>query len=202
MHHTLVSFKLWRLSFFHFLSRSIVFASKMQPLTRFEPNVRRVNIDYATLPINLSPAVTPSSPTESQPTIGLIGMGAMGRMYAQRLGAAGWRKSVDYLWFLGNGGPNVLPWLESMSAICQKSTSNWNASTKVRDVKIPLNVLHLQVRYRIAKHSCDARWTCCRTIIRLHRILRWSRVYRESGCRIWSMYVSLLLLPVFCPRKF
>jgi hypothetical protein len=65
--------------------------------TRSDAGLSRVNIDYATLPINLSPSVTPSSLTESQPTIGLIGMGAMGRMYAQRLGAAGWRRFVSLL---------------------------------------------------------------------------------------------------------
>jgi hypothetical protein len=45
---------------------------------------------YATLPINVSPDVSPSSPSGIQPTIGLIGMGAMGRMYAKYLGDAGW----------------------------------------------------------------------------------------------------------------
>ncbi|KDQ18834.1 hypothetical protein BOTBODRAFT_153720 [Botryobasidium botryosum FD-172 SS1] len=36
--------------------------------------------------------VTPDSSIDDQPTIGLIGMGAMGMMYAQRLSAAGWKK--------------------------------------------------------------------------------------------------------------
>lgn len=45
---------------------------------------------YATLPINVAFDVSPSSPPEKQPTIGLIGMGAMGRMYAKCLGEAGW----------------------------------------------------------------------------------------------------------------
>ncbi|KAJ7185688.1 hypothetical protein C8R46DRAFT_384715 [Mycena filopes] len=36
--------------------------------------------------------VSPASPIEEQPTIGLIGMGAMGRMYAKYLSAAGWNK--------------------------------------------------------------------------------------------------------------
>jgi len=45
---------------------------------------------YATLPINVSPDVSPSSLSDMQPTIGLIGMGAMGRMYAKYLGGAGW----------------------------------------------------------------------------------------------------------------
>ncbi|KAJ6502195.1 hypothetical protein C8R45DRAFT_611730 [Mycena sanguinolenta] len=35
---------------------------------------------------------SPSSPLEEQPTIGLIGMGAMGRMYAKYLSSAGWKK--------------------------------------------------------------------------------------------------------------
>ncbi|KAG6877194.1 hypothetical protein C0993_009511 [Termitomyces sp. T159_Od127] len=36
--------------------------------------------------------VSPSRPRDAQPTIGLIGMGAMGRMYAQILSEAGWLK--------------------------------------------------------------------------------------------------------------
>ncbi|KAG6865816.1 hypothetical protein C0991_011621 [Blastosporella zonata] len=36
--------------------------------------------------------VSPSSPRDAQPTIGLIGMGAMGRMYAKYLSEAGWSK--------------------------------------------------------------------------------------------------------------
>ncbi|KAG6896543.1 hypothetical protein C0992_007539 [Termitomyces sp. T32_za158] len=36
--------------------------------------------------------VSPSNPRDAQPTIGLIGMGAMGRMYANLLSEAGWLK--------------------------------------------------------------------------------------------------------------
>ncbi|KAH9852756.1 Prephenate dehydrogenase [Lenzites betulinus] len=36
--------------------------------------------------------VTPDSPVEEQPAIGLIGMGAMGNMYARYLSMAGWKK--------------------------------------------------------------------------------------------------------------
>ncbi|KAI9464006.1 prephenate dehydrogenase [Lactarius psammicola] len=38
------------------------------------------------------PDVTPDAPADQQPTIGLIGMGAMGKMYAKHLSAAGWKK--------------------------------------------------------------------------------------------------------------
>ncbi|KAG5640976.1 hypothetical protein DXG03_006469 [Asterophora parasitica] len=40
----------------------------------------------------IDPLVSPSSPRDAQPTIGLIGMGAMGRMYAKYLSEAGWQK--------------------------------------------------------------------------------------------------------------
>jgi prephenate dehydrogenase (NADP+) len=40
----------------------------------------------------VGPNVTPDAPVGEQPTIGLIGMGAMGKMYAQYLSAAGWKK--------------------------------------------------------------------------------------------------------------
>jgi prephenate dehydrogenase (NADP+) len=41
--------------------------------------------------------VTPLSPIGEQPTIGLIGMGAMGRMYAKYLSEAGWKKCARAL---------------------------------------------------------------------------------------------------------
>ena len=40
----------------------------------------------------VNPNVTPDAPYDEQPAIGLIGMGAMGTMYAKLLSAAGWRK--------------------------------------------------------------------------------------------------------------
>ena len=36
--------------------------------------------------------VTPQSPIEEQPIIGLIGMGAMGTLYAKHLVDAGWKR--------------------------------------------------------------------------------------------------------------
>ena len=36
--------------------------------------------------------VTPESPAEEQPIIGLIGMGAMGKMYAKFLSEGGWKR--------------------------------------------------------------------------------------------------------------
>ena len=49
-----------------------------------------------TLPINVDANVTPDAPVHAQPTIGLIGMGAMGYMYAKLLSQAGWKKSVYF----------------------------------------------------------------------------------------------------------
>ncbi|TFK37609.1 prephenate dehydrogenase [Crucibulum laeve] len=45
-----------------------------------------------TTPINVNPTVTPDAPAHEQPTIGLIGMGAMGKMYARYLSEAGWKR--------------------------------------------------------------------------------------------------------------
>jgi prephenate dehydrogenase (NADP+) len=42
--------------------------------------------------ISISPDVSPNDAIEKQPTIGLIGMGAMGKMYANVLSKAGWKK--------------------------------------------------------------------------------------------------------------
>lgn len=41
---------------------------------------------------SLNPQCAPDDPVEQQPAIGLIGMGAMGKMYAQYLSQAGWKK--------------------------------------------------------------------------------------------------------------
>lgn len=41
---------------------------------------------------NIPVDVTPNHPYDQQPTIGLIGMGAMGTMYANLLSDAGWKK--------------------------------------------------------------------------------------------------------------
>ncbi|TEB26983.1 prephenate dehydrogenase [Coprinellus micaceus] len=67
------------------------------PTGDLSPNSRDINASKsinkdASLPINVSPDVTPDSPAEEQPTIGLIGMGAMGRMYARAFADAGWKK--------------------------------------------------------------------------------------------------------------
>ncbi|THG98972.1 hypothetical protein EW026_g3294 [Hermanssonia centrifuga] len=40
----------------------------------------------------IRPDVTPDAPLDAQPGIGLIGMGAMGTMYAKYLSAAGWKR--------------------------------------------------------------------------------------------------------------
>lgn len=51
--------------------------------------------DTFQLPINVDPNITPDAPEHAQPIIGLIGMGAMGRMYAKLFSQAGWKKSVS-----------------------------------------------------------------------------------------------------------
>lgn len=65
-----------------------------QPMVTSETwqSIDNYNAYYATLPINVSPDVTPRSPYEKQPAIGLVGMGLMGRMYARYLSEAGWQK--------------------------------------------------------------------------------------------------------------
>ena len=40
----------------------------------------------------IRPDITPDAPEAEQPAIGLIGMGAMGGMYARLLSKAGWKK--------------------------------------------------------------------------------------------------------------
>lgn len=40
----------------------------------------------------INPDVTPDSPIDEQPAIGVIGMGSMGTMYAKFLCEGGWKK--------------------------------------------------------------------------------------------------------------
>ena len=42
----------------------------------------------------MRPDVSPDDPVDHQPVIGVIGMGAMGRLYATHLSAAGWKRFV------------------------------------------------------------------------------------------------------------
>jgi len=43
---------------------------------------------------HIDPNLSPESPADRQPVIGLIGMGAMGKMYAKYLSASGWARCV------------------------------------------------------------------------------------------------------------
>jgi hypothetical protein len=52
----------------------------------------RVYLLAHTIRMSIQANVSPESPVEEQPTIGLIGMGAMGTMYAKHLTDAGWKK--------------------------------------------------------------------------------------------------------------
>lgn len=51
-------------------------------------------LTHPKIPMGITDDVTPQSPVEKQPIIGLIGMGAMGTMYAQQFVDAGWKKCV------------------------------------------------------------------------------------------------------------
>ena len=42
----------------------------------------------------VDPTVSPDAPAAEQPVLGIIGMGAMGKMYAKQLSKAGWKRSV------------------------------------------------------------------------------------------------------------
>ncbi len=91
------------------------------------------NQAYNAVPINVSPNVSPSLPLEGQPTIGLIGMGAMGKMYALALCRAGWKKCVGELSFSPRGRfTEALTHAGFMYAICLSGTSSSWRPTEVR----------------------------------------------------------------------
>ncbi|KIY43209.1 Prephenate dehydrogenase [Fistulina hepatica ATCC 64428] len=62
-------------------------------------------------------SISPQSPLDEQPTIGLIGMGAMGKMYAKYLSEAGWKKihvcdlpeKFDELNRMYENAPGIIP---------------------------------------------------------------------------------------------
>ena len=81
------------------------------------------NQTYNAVPINVGPNVSPSSPLEEQPTIGLIGMGAMGKMYALALCRAGWKKCVGESSFSPRGRFTEAH-AGFMCAICPSGTSS------------------------------------------------------------------------------
>jgi len=82
-------------------------------------DVASASLSYEDLPINVSATVTPDRPLSEQPAIGLIGMGAMGTMYANRLSSAGWKKCVQSCQLiLFTRVPDAT---ESTSAISQRS---------------------------------------------------------------------------------
>jgi hypothetical protein len=58
----------------------------------FFPIVLHLRTPQCRLYTMIRPDVTPDTAIGEQPTIGLIGMGAMGKMYANCLSAAGWKK--------------------------------------------------------------------------------------------------------------
>jgi len=150
-----------------------------------------LNLNYANLPINVHPEVTPSSPTENQPTIGLIGMGAMGRMYAKYLGQAGWCRYVSSL---STRLCDALIYTRRIH-VCdvpekyEKLKADY-AGMFLTNKTAPRFICSRTVRLQrcVEYLSCE-RWACCRAIFRLHYILCRSRVYCKCCCSIWTVYI-------------
>ena len=74
--------------------------------------------------------ITPDAPLDEQPTIGLIGMGEMGRMYAKRLSQAGWGKYG--LFALAFSVRAHIRGLESMSATSRRNSRSSRPIFRVR----------------------------------------------------------------------
>jgi hypothetical protein len=133
-----------------------VLCGKKQAFFNSTPHYR-VTMEYS--------QATPESPPESQPVIGLIGMGEMGRMYARHLSAAGWRR---YGQWQGSRSARCLKrsFSESTSVIFLRDMKRYSANLKVRvlllhtrscrGTKIPSLTLW---RYRRSRHHCTQRWT-------------------------------------------
>ena len=106
----------------------------------------------------LCPNVTPEAPIEEQPTIGLIGMGAMGKMYAKCLSEGGWQKWVLAL------------------VLCD---SEFTKYTRIHVCDLPSNYEALKATYEgmsiYVFHSACANWW-----IDARVICRWTRNHRPS----------------------
>ena len=78
----------------------------------------------------IRPGVSTDSPIEEQPAIGVIGMGAMGTMYAHYLALGGWKKCVGGVFCCFDASLADLC-AEYMSATSQADTRRSRQSTKV-----------------------------------------------------------------------
>lgn len=86
--------------------------------------------------------VDPTFPEDKQPTIGLIGMGEMGRMYANALSKAGWKKYVAWTVLVNNCcSHSLLECSESSFVTFRRSLKLWRRSMKVRGRLHGRNVL-------------------------------------------------------------
>lgn len=92
----------------------------------------------------INPQVTPLVPLEDQPTIGLIGMGAMGKMYAKYLGEAGWKK-----WLLSNSSflCHSYDLVEFMSVTYRRSMRNWKGYMNVLSFYLVWKALNNEFYY-------------------------------------------------------
>jgi hypothetical protein len=65
-----------------------------QSAARLDGTLRQLSSGFAATMFH--PRVSPSFLQQDQPVIGIIGMGAMGNMYAKLFSAAGWKRSVAF----------------------------------------------------------------------------------------------------------
>ena len=123
--------------------------------------------------------VTPQSPVEKQPVIGLIGMGAMGTMYAQQLADAGWKK---YVLLQPNSPRSPLDGLNRIY-VCDLPSKYDALKEKYKGASLHrlssyLALLAYFSTPRCPIHYCFTRWSPRLEIRRLHYVFRRGRVHR------------------------
>jgi prephenate dehydrogenase (NADP+) len=118
---------------------------------------------YASLPINVTPDASPALSPEYQPTIGLIGMGAMGRMYARYL-QAGWCRFVSgSCVFFMTARRHFLIRIH----VCDlpEKLDQLKADYAGRFVLVSIRDSCIDESARLSEHLSHERWTCCFEIV-------------------------------------
>ena len=123
--------------------------------------------------------VTPQSPVEEQPVIGLIGMGAMGTMYAEQLADAGWKK---YALLYSKSTRSRLTaanriYVCDLPGKYDTLKEKYKGITLLR-VRSYLSPLAYVPTLRYPYHYRLTRWSPRLEISRLHYVFRGGRVHR------------------------
>lgn len=142
--------------------------------------------DDEDLPINVDPNITPNAPEHEQPTIGLIGMGAMGRMYAKLFSQAGWKKCVILVVTRINRRPRFI-----RIYVCDIPERYERLKEEYASTPLDLfRISEFSSPRLVDRHPwspSSTKWIRRIQVCRLHHIFRRGGIHRPCGCTVWSL---------------